>query len=144
MLANILVAVDGSSHAKKALDLAVGLAKTMGSHITIIYVVHARIYLAVQEAGVNTAIQNLIEDLKEYGKKVLEEAKVTAQEAGVQVDTLLVRGFPAEEILKKSEAGKYDMIVIGSRGRTSAKALLLGSISDSVSHHAKCPVLIVK
>ena len=46
--------------------------------------------------------------------------------------------------LKRSEAEKYDMIIIDSRGRTAAKAFFLGSVSDNMSHHAKCPVLIVK
>jgi nucleotide-binding universal stress UspA family protein len=82
--------------------------------------------------------------MEEQGKKILDEARKTAQSRGVELDTVLVHGIPAEEILKKAEAEKYDMIVVGSRGRTSVKAFLLGSISDKVSHHAKCPVLIVK
>jgi nucleotide-binding universal stress UspA family protein len=62
----------------------------------------------------------------------------------VDTNTFLVHGLPADEIVKKAETERYDMIVIGSRGRTAAKSFLLGSVSNRVSHQAKCPVLIVK
>ncbi len=143
LLAKILVPVDGSSDAKKALEFAIGLAKSCGSTITVMYVVPRRVYVAAQEAGFVT-IPTLMHDMEALGKNVLEEGEKLAHAAEVNSDKTLVHGLPAEEILKKSVAGKYDMIVIGSRGRTAAKAFLLGSVSDRVSHHAKCPVLIVK
>ena len=138
-----MAAVDGSSYAKKALDHAISLAKTYRSTLTVMHVVHRRVYVAAEEAGF-TATATLMHDMEEAGKKILEEAKRTAQAEGIMVDAALVHGLPAEEILKKAEADKCDVIVIGSRGRTAAKAFLLGSISDKISHHAKCPVLIVK
>jgi nucleotide-binding universal stress UspA family protein len=143
-LANkILVPVDGSPHAKKALEHAIIQAKMSGSSITTMYVVHTRVYGAAQEAGFVT-IAPLIHDLEEYGKRILSEAQGTCQAAGIGTNTFLVHGLPADEIIKKAETEKYDMIVIGSRGRTAAKSFLLGSVSNRVSHRAKCPVLIVK
>lgn len=143
MLSKILVAIDGSSDGKKALDLAIDLAKSCGSTVTVTYVVHERVYIALQEAGYN-ALPAIMNNMEEYGKKVLEEAKAVVETAGVKVDTALLLGLPAKEILKKSEAGKYDMVVVGKRGRTGARSFLMGSVSDNVSHHAKCPVLIVR
>jgi nucleotide-binding universal stress UspA family protein len=143
LIGKILVPVDGSPHAKKALEHAITQAKMTGSSITIMYVVHTRVYGAAQEAGFVT-IAPLIHDLEEYGKRVLQEAQATGQAAGVDTNTFLVHGLPADEIVKKAEIEKYDMIVIGSRGRTAAKSFLLGSVSNRVSHQAKCPVLIVK
>jgi len=143
LFSKVLAAVDGSPDAKKALDYAISLAKTYGSTLTVMYVVHRRVYVAAEEAGF-VATASLIHDMEEQGKRILEEAKETAKSAGVEMDAVLVHGLPAEEILKKAEAEKYDMIVVGSRGRTAVKAFLLGSVSDKVSHHAKCPVLIVK
>lgn len=144
MLARILVPVDGSTFAKRALEFAIGLAKICGSTITIMYVVPRRVYVAAQEAGF-IPVPALIHDLEELGREVLEEAEGLVQAAGVKVvDKVLIHGLPAEEILKRSEAEKFDMIVIGSRGRTAAKAFFLGSVSNKISHHAKCPVLIVK
>ena len=143
LVGKILVPVDGSQHAKKALERAITQAKMSGSSITVMYVVHTRVYGAAQEAGFVT-IAPLIRDLEEYGNRILQEARATGQAAGIDTNTFLVHGLPADEMVKKAETEKYDMIVIGSRGRTTAKSLLLGSVSNRVSHQAKCPVLIVK
>jgi len=137
-----LIALDGSSSSKKALDYAISLAKTYHATLTIIHVVHGRAYVA--EPSDLIATVRVVHDLEEQGKRILEEAKGVAQSVGIGVDTIMVHGVPAEEILKKSEVGKYDLIVLGSRGRTVVKALLLGSVSDRVSHYSKCPVLIVR
>jgi nucleotide-binding universal stress UspA family protein len=139
----ILVPVDGSPHAKKALEHAIAQAKLTGSSITTMYVVHTRVYGAAQEAGFAT-IAPLVHDLEEYGRRILGEAQATGQAAGIETNTFLVHGLPADEIIRKAEIDKYDMIVIGNRGRTIAKSILLGSVSNRVSHRAKCPVLIVK
>ena len=52
--------------------------------------------------------------------------------------------MPGEEILRAAADEKADLIVLGSRGLSQVKAFLLGSVSDKVSHHAKCPILIVR
>jgi len=142
LFSRILVALDGSPYSKKALDHAISLAKTCGSTLTVVHVVHRRVYVA--EAADFIATARLIHDMEEQGERILEEAKGAAQSVGIGVDTIMVHGIPAEEILKKSDVEKCDMIVVGSRGRTAVKAFLLGSVSDKVSHHAKCPVLIVR
>lgn len=143
MVGKILVPVDGSPHAKKVMEHAIGQAKMAGSSITVMYVVHTRVYAAAQEAGF-IAIAPLMRNMEELGKHILQEAQATGQAAGIPTDTFLVHGLPADEIIKKAEADKYDMIVIGSRGRTAAKSFLLGSVSNRVSHYARCPVLIIK
>ena len=53
-------------------------------------------------------------------------------------------GNPAETIIEIAEKGNYDLIVVGSRGLSSVKRFFLGSVSDDISHHAKCSVLIVR
>jgi nucleotide-binding universal stress UspA family protein len=122
--------VDGSPDAKKALDYAISLAKTYGSILTVMYVVHRRVYVAAEEACFAPTAA-LIQGMEEQGKKILDEAKGTAQSRGVELDTVVVHGISTEEILK-AEADKYDMIVVGSRGRTAAKAFLLGSLRPAV------------
>jgi nucleotide-binding universal stress UspA family protein len=143
LVGRILVPVDGSPHARKALEHAMTQAKMSRSSITIMYVVHTRVYAAAQEAGF-VAIAPLMRNMEELGKRVLQEAQAVGQAAGIDTNTFLVHGIPADEIVKKAETERYDMIVIGSRGRTAAKSFLLGSVSNRVSHYAKCPVLIVK
>jgi nucleotide-binding universal stress UspA family protein len=101
------------------------------------------VYIAAEEAGFVTTAP-LIHDMEEQGKMILDEAKRVVQASGIEADTAMVHGIPPEEIIKKAQTDSYDLIVIGSRGRTAATSFLLGSVSDRVSHHARCPVLIIK
>ena len=112
MFSKILDAVDGSPDAKKALDYAISLVKTYGSILTVMYVVHRRVYVAAEEACFAPTAA-LIQDVEEQGKKILDEAKGTAQSRGVELDIVVVHGISTEETLKKAEADKYD------RGRQS-------------------------
>jgi nucleotide-binding universal stress UspA family protein len=143
LFSKILVAVDGSIFARQALDHAISLAKSYGSKLTLMYVVHRRVYVAAEEAGFVTTAPE-IHDMEEAGKRILNESRDAVRSAGVEADTALVHGIPADEVVRKAEAEGYDLIVVGSRGRTGIEAFLLGSVSDKITHHAKCPVLVVK
>jgi nucleotide-binding universal stress UspA family protein len=63
---------------------------------------------------------------------------------GAKFDKKLEFGNPAETIINVAEKGKYDLIIVGKRGLSTVKRFFLGSVSDDVSHHAKCSVLIVR
>jgi len=95
------------------------------------------------EAGVlaGTAI---VRELEEDGKAILAKGEETVKAEGVRVETRLKQGVPAEELLRAAADEKADLIVLGSRGLSQVKAFFLGSVSDKVSHHAKCPTLIVR
>ena len=138
MFSKIVVPVDGSRYADKALRYASDLAKRYGSSVTLIHVVATRVY-AMAEVGVLIS-----KDLDKEGKEILKRSQELASSLGISANTKLVSGVPAEEILRFAESEKFDLIVMGSRGLSEVKAFLLGSVSDKVSHHAKCPVLIVR
>ena len=63
---------------------------------------------------------------------------------GVQIETLLKEGHVVEEILKTARDGNFDLIVIGARGRSKMKEILLGSVSHGVTIHSPCSILVVK
>ena len=65
------------------------------------------------------------------------------QAAGVPYAFRLETGHPAEVIVRLAETDGFDLVVLGSRGLGGVKEFLLGSVSNRVSHHARCPVLIV-
>ena len=129
-LSKILVAIDGSESAEKALKYAVQLAKKHKAKVTL---------LNVQESKLFSLKPKVI---KEVGERVLSEA--VAKVKGSNVSTQLEFGNPAETIIEVAEKKNHDLIVVGSRGLSSVKRFLLGSVSDDVSHHAKCSVLIVR
>jgi nucleotide-binding universal stress UspA family protein len=79
-------------------------------------------------------------------KNTLNEAKVRAARKGIQLTGKAIAGDPGYDIARfaNNKKNKIDMVVIGARGRGSAKELFLGSVSNYVLHKSKKPVLIVK
>jgi nucleotide-binding universal stress UspA family protein len=144
MLSRILVAVDGSPFAERALQYAVDLAKKYSAKLIILHVVLRRFYAVTpSEAGV-LATTVFVKEMESEGKEIINKADAYAKAEGANYECRLVQGVPADEIVKVAQAEKVDLIVMGSRGLTEVRAFLLGSVSDKVTHHAKCPTLIVK
>jgi nucleotide-binding universal stress UspA family protein len=144
MFSRILVAVDGSPFAERALKYAIELTKKYSARLLIMHVVLRRFYAVTpSEAGV-LATTVFVKEMESEGRDLMSKAEAQAKNEGIQYETKLLQGVPAEEIIKTSESENVDLIVLGSRGLTEVRAFLLGSVSDKVSHHCKCPVLIVK
>jgi len=153
MFSNILVAVDGSEHSKKALNYALQLAEKLDGKITLIHVYSVVVPLgpsidtisgpAVTPASaVLTA--KIAEDAKQMGKRILDDAEQIVKERGISVEKVLREGDAVKEIVAVAQEGKFDLVVVGHRGLGKLKELLLGSVSEGVSRKAPCPVLIVK
>jgi nucleotide-binding universal stress UspA family protein len=144
MFSKILVGVDGSAFSEEGLKSAVDLAKTYHGRLIILHVLLRRFYAVTpSEAGV-LATTVFVKEIETEGKEIMEKAESFVRGEGVDYECKVVQGVPAEEIIRVAQSEKVDLIVIGSRGLTEVRAFLLGSVSDKVSHHAKCPVLIVK
>jgi nucleotide-binding universal stress UspA family protein len=144
----ILVALDGSKLADRALDFALDLATKSSAEVVLISVFDAPSVSLVAPGIVfaPTSTVKYLEELRAFHEKVLSEAltKVKKREAGLKVSEKLVQGRAAEKIVETAEDGAFDLIVIGSRGLGGIKGFVLGSISDRVADEAPCPVLIVK
>jgi nucleotide-binding universal stress UspA family protein len=144
MFSKILVGADGSPFAEKALKYAVDLARTYQAKLIVIHVVVRRFYaVAPSEAGV-LATTVYVKEVEEEGKQIISNAESYLKSQGIPYECNLLHGVPAEEIVKAAQSEQVDLIVLGSRGLTEVRAFLLGSVSDKVSHHSKCSILIVK
>jgi len=153
MFKNILVAVDGSEHSQKALNQALGLAERFKGKITLIHVYSTVVPLAPSVdtlstptlATASTAIAaKMTEEARKKGSQVLDEAEQTVKERGISVEKVLREGDAVKEVVAVAQEREFDLIVVGHRGLSKLKELLLGSVSEGVSHKAPCPVLIVK
>jgi len=129
-VARMLVAIDGSEHAEKALEYAVQIAKKHGAKITLLHVEEAKLLRLEPKA------------IEGIGECILLDVATKIKE--VEFDKKLEFGSPAETIIKVAKKEDYDLIVIGSRGLSSVKRFFLGSVSDDVSMHAQCSVMIVR
>ncbi|MHA1607106.1 MAG: universal stress protein [Candidatus Freyarchaeota archaeon] len=145
----ILVAVDGSEYSEKAASYALAIAEKFGSEVVVLHVVTTPFFfVGIGNAGVAIAeygtAKLLAEELENAGKKLLEEYEVKFKEVGVKAHLVLKRGNPPTAIIETAKEEECDLVIVGSRGLGDVKRFLLGSVSDKVSRHAHCPVLIVR
>ena len=136
---NILVPVDGSQYMERNITYACDVAKSMRSKLTLVHIVTVP---TVTEPG-------LVIDLKPFedaGSKIVEKAKKIAKDQGIEADTKTgtTYGNPAHEIIRAAEEGKFDLIVIGAKGHSLLRNLMIGSVTDTVVRNARCPVLVVR
>ena len=139
MFEKILVALDGSENSRKALETAVRIAQEFDGKLTLIHV-----YSIGGLADSPKPLHGFIEAIRKVGAGILEEEEKKVKVKGVQVETLLREGHVVEEIVKACREGEFDLVVIGARGLSKMKAMVLGSVSDGVTRHAYCAVLVVK
>ena len=140
---SIAVAVDGSTHASQALEVAIDLAKKYESELALIAVAPLiPLYLASSEAWIPAEIPEA--ETKMF-RQIVDQGVAKAKAAGVGTVTgVCLEGVIVDELLGWVEAHPVDLLVVGSRGLSTAKRLLLGSVSDAIAHHVNCPLLIVR
>ena len=147
MFERILVAVDGSEHAERALAEAVDLAKVADAELTVMTVVPdvaAWVFVGGYGALVPpVSLDELNQQSKKEHERMLEESVASANDNGLSVEKVVRQGFPASAILAQAEEGHHDLIVMGSRGRGELRSLLLGSVSHHVLQTSPVPVLVV-
>ncbi len=135
----ILVPLDGSEHSLNALEKALQIAKKFDGKITLI-----NVYSVSSFRMTPSQVFAYVVEIRKSGESILAEGKKIAFDEGIQVETLLKEGHIVEEILQKAREGNFDLIVIGARGISKMKEILLGSVSHGVTTHSPCPVLVVK
>ena len=140
----ILVPIDFSENAKRAMEEAIGLAKTFGAELYLLhcYQVHpigvvAPPYDVVMPESIERAI-------REGAQAMLSEWSRKAAGEGVKVHDRLSVGPPSMAIAECANALGADLIVMGTRGLTGLKHVLLGSVAERTIRIAPCPVLTVK
>jgi nucleotide-binding universal stress UspA family protein len=143
LFGRIAVAVDGSAHADRALDFAIDLAKKYGGELTLIAVAPLiPLYIASSEAWIPSEIP---EAETKLFRQIVDQGTAKAKAAGApSVTGVCLEGVIVDEILGYLEVHPADLLVVGSRGLSTAKRLLLGSVSDAIAHHSGCPLLIVR
>lgn len=154
MFSKILVPLDGSEHSLRALDIAIQIAKKFDGKITLIHVYSVSVRpVVVPEPSTPTLgipimapteYSRLAEAVREAGARILAQGEEKAKAKGVEVETMLREGHVVHEIVRAAEEGKFDLIVMGARGISKIKELILGSVSDGVIRNAPCPVLVTK
>jgi nucleotide-binding universal stress UspA family protein len=138
----MLVATDGSKPALNAVKYAITLARELGSVSVTLISVHDDAGLRAAKAYVGSAA--VADHLRELSEKELKPARKLLDAAGVKHDMVVRTGPIAPEIVACAKSGKFDLIVLGAKGRSAIADLLLGSVAQRVLATAAQPVLLVK
>ena len=146
MYKRILVPVDGSQTATKALRSALQMAKESGGVVRIIHLIDATAYLsgAAQIGGYPT---DLASSMRDEGKKMLDDAMAVATTMGAQADTQLFDSFDgrlADVVSDAAKAWNADVVVVGTHGRRGIGRVLLGSGAEQILRQAPVPVLVIR
>src|SRR5688500_9518261 len=145
----ILFATDGGKQSDAAMNFSKRMALDQADQVKVISVVDMALTMAIDIYG------GYLPDTSELEQKARENAaRVVEDSSGkvrsfvnpdeVSVDTEVLFGSPDSRIVETAEEWKADLIVVGSHGYSRWERLLLGSVSDSVIHHAPCSVLVVR
>jgi nucleotide-binding universal stress UspA family protein len=140
----ILVAIDGSEHARRALTEAIDLARLANARLTVISVHQRTSALLAGGAPIVPPID--LGEIEHAMRREHEQMLDTAVERvpqNVSVVKVLAEGPPAPAILAQAREDRSDLIVMGSRGRGGVASMLLGSVSHQVLQRSGVPVLVV-
>jgi nucleotide-binding universal stress UspA family protein len=149
MFKHILFATDGSELSNQAAPKAVALAKALGAKLTAISVVH-KFHAAFEGEGfkmpkIPALIKRYEENAKAHADKILQAARKTAGDAGVQFSSAVIVGdLPYAAIIEQAGKLKCNLIVMASHGRRGLHGILLGSVTQQVLTHSKIPVLVLR
>jgi len=135
----ILVAVDGSEVAARAVLVTADLARALGAEIAIVHVIDPKLAV-VPDSGV--AADRLVFDLHREGQQLLDTAAARLHVTPPPWE-FLREGNPAREIISAAREWDAQLIVIGTHGRSGLNRALWGNTAEGVSRHAPCPVLVV-
>ena len=135
VISKILVAVDGSVTSSSATENAIDLAEKFGADLTALYIVPP-----------NIRISEIFDLAKQNGQKIVDEVKnaESAKKLSVQTEVLWDVGSITKVIVEYAEENNVNLIVLGTRGISGIKQMLLWSTASGVVKYSHCPVIVVK
>lgn len=143
----LLVLVDFSQNSERAVRYGLQLGRDRSARVFFLHMINQRIIDAVQELSSKGYKGDFIQALKKLmqdRESDLKEFVPEKDREGVEVEFLIRKGEPAEEIINVAKELSIDLVVVGSQGHTSLASAPIGSVAQNVVNHAPCPVLVVR
>lgn len=141
---HVLVAVDGSANADRAVKAAAQIAKNNDAELTVLHIIV--IPPAVYSGDVPFDIGKIESEARREAERIVSDASSLAEEKGIKPKKAIVQHMDSavRGIAEYADENTMDLIVVGTRGLGGFKRLLLGSVASGVVHYAHCSVLIVR
>ena len=134
----ILVGFDGSPFAEHAFDMALNLAALAGARLAVVSVA------TLPEPPGEVETKAALESATEHYESAYENLRRRAEDRGLTLETRILVGHPAEQIIRLAASTHVDLVVVGHRGRSRISEWVSGSVSKRVVNHAPCSVLVVR
>lgn len=138
----IVVGVDGSEPAKRALRWAIEEARLRGAKLAAVTAWHVPGYSYGAPGFVPILATSVDVAIREAAEAIANEAVEQARAAGLDAEAIITNGQAADVLLESAE--RASLLVVGSRGHGGFAGLLLGSVGQQCAHHASCPVAIIR
>jgi nucleotide-binding universal stress UspA family protein len=145
----IVVGVDGSEESMKAAEYAISIAKLYNAELNAITVLTSDIGYIYSSPGVESpplTVKEIVLLAGDEAKKWFDEIKEKANKKGIQLKTesIVAKKSLLNTILEYVEEHNFNLVVVGTRGRSGIKKMLLGSIASGLVTYSPCPVLVIK
>jgi nucleotide-binding universal stress UspA family protein len=142
----VLVAIDGSAAADRAVELAANVDWPAGSRITVLTATEtgADVYAVPTPALTTTQVGELEERVRQEAERIVAEARTRLERNDLDVAGEALVGRPASTIIDRAGGLEVDLVVVGSRGHGTIASMVLGSTSAEVIDHAPAPVLVAR
>jgi nucleotide-binding universal stress UspA family protein len=134
----ILIAYDGSAQADKATESALGLAQSLDARVLLFAVARP------PEPATMVEVDAMLDDAREHFEVQFRKIAQHAKDLDVELQTDIAVGHPVEQIVHRAETDHVDLIVLGRRGKSRWKKMLVGSTAEKVLRYAHCPVMVVR
>ena len=135
----ILIATDGSDYTKEAVSYGLWLAKELGAEVTALYVIDQTSFVSFPMDSSIVSVYSLLEN---EGKKAVDDVKAEGESVGVKVTPMVLEGSPTRKVVEVATG--FDLVVLGTLGRSALSKLFMGSVAERVTRYAPCPVLVVR
>lgn len=139
---HILIPIDFSAYADRALDDAIEFAKVLQARLMLLHVIHLT-PLAMGDIGTGSLVPYL-EDLETDAQQRMQALLNRVHEEGLEGETAIVHGVPFQAIVDMAGSKGIDLIVMGTHGRTGLTHVLIGSVAEKVVRLAPCSVLVTR
>ena len=143
-LRRILFASDFSKASGKAFATALDMAKTNRATLTVLHVIAPLVPVSPDQYVGPETWRELDQETRRWTKRKLDALTAKASKSGIKVAGLTADGSPAQQIVRVAKSRRFDLLVIGTHGRTGLAKFFLGSVAGRVVSTSPCPVLTVR
>ncbi|MDQ1252392.1 MAG: hypothetical protein QG646_1513 [Euryarchaeota archaeon] len=142
---NIMVATDGSEIARKAVDSAINIAKLNKAKLYAVHVIaQGETKVTLHDPRDIKWKKAMKDHLETQGREATAYVETAGKIEDVAVESVILEGNPAEQIVDFAERNDIDLIVMGTLGKSGIQRFLLGSVAENVIRHSKKPVLVIR